>query len=102
MPQEFDSITQNDGLVIADFYAEWCGPCKAQAPILDELSKEFEGKIDIVKINVDELPELAARFGIMSIPTLVFFQNKKPIGNTVGLQRKEALLSKISLLKSTN
>ena len=100
--QQFDSATQSGRLVIADFYADWCGPCKAQGPILDELSEELAGKVDIIKINVDEQPELAARFGVMSIPTLVFFQNKELVGTAVGLQRKQALLTKVAMLQATN
>ena len=99
---EFDSATQSGRLVIADFYAEWCGPCKAQGPILDELAEDLQGKVDIIKINVDEQPDLAARFGVMSIPTLAFFQNKKLVGTAVGLQRKEALLNKVSMLEAVN
>ena len=64
---------------IIDFYTEWCGPCKTLSPILEELSKEYEGKVDIYKVNIDEQRELAEAFGIMSVPSLLFIPlNKKP------------------------
>ena len=75
--QEFDETIKTGNVVIADFYADWCGPCQVQAPILEELSKELDGKVDIIKINVDQQQELAQRFGVRSIPTLVFFQRPK-------------------------
>jgi len=64
--------TISSGLVLVDFYADWCGPCKSIAPILEDLSKEFEGRVDIYKVNVDENHELAGAFNIRSIPALLF------------------------------
>jgi thioredoxin 1 len=70
--------------VIADFWAEWCGPCRMIAPILRELSKDYQDRLKIVKINVDEEPDLASRFGIQSIPTLLFFKGGQVVKQQIG------------------
>ena len=64
-----------EGLVLVDFYADWCGPCKMLGPVLDNLAEELKGKVKIVKVNVDELSEIAQEYGVMSIPTLILFNN---------------------------
>ena len=74
--------------VVVDFWAEWCGPCKLIAPVLDELAGEFQGKVKVVKLNVDENPATSAKYGVRSIPTLLFFKN--PIGNRFGQVMKFA------------
>ncbi|MNW11220.1 Thioredoxin [compost metagenome] len=74
-----------------DFWAPWCGPCKMIAPILDELSAELGDSVKIAKLNVDENPETASRFGVMSIPTLIFFKDGQPVDKVVGLNSKESL-----------
>lgn len=87
----FDSAV-SDGLVLLDFWAEWCGPCRMQAPVLDELDKELEGKVKICKVDVDENPDLARRFGVMSIPTLIAFKDGEQLEKRIGLQSREELL----------
>lgn len=98
--QEFEEAIQKGKIVIADFYADWCGPCQTQLPILEDLSKNVEGRVDIIKINVDQQQELSRRFGVRSIPTLVFFQNQNTVETSVGLLSKSELLKKISALES--
>ncbi len=85
-------VLGSKGTVLVDFWAAWCGPCKLLAPIIEELAEEFEGKAVIGKVEIDEEPDLAAQFGIMSIPTLVLFQDGKEINRVVGLQSKQALV----------
>jgi thioredoxin 1 len=77
--------------VLVDFFAEWCGPCKMQTPVLQELSSTWEGKVKIVKVDVDQNNELAGQFGVMSIPTLIVFKNGKPQNQMIGFQQKEKL-----------
>jgi thioredoxin 1 len=74
--------------VLVDFWAEWCGPCRMVAPVIDELSKEYEGKVAFAKVNVDENAPLSSRYGIMSIPTLIVFKNGKPAQQVVGFRPK--------------
>lgn len=78
-----------EGVVVVDFWAPWCGPCKMIAPILEELDKEFEGKAKITKLNVDDYQDVANKFGIMSIPTLLVFKNGELQDKTTGFQPKE-------------
>ena len=78
--EELNSELKNNEVVLVDFYADWCGPCKALAPILEEIDNDRE-KVKIVKINIDRNPDIAKRFGIMSIPTLIVFKNGKEIKN---------------------
>ena len=87
---EFDAIKDN-GVVLVDFYADWCGPCKMISPILEELAKEYEGKVTIVKVNVDENGDIAGRYGAMSIPNLVLFKNGDVVKQVVGFQPKNQL-----------
>ncbi|MBQ8439661.1 MAG: thioredoxin [Clostridia bacterium] len=77
--------------VLVDFWASWCGPCRMLAPVIDEIAEENEN-VKVCKVNVDEQEELAARFGIMSIPTLLVFRNGELVNQTVGVQSKQALL----------
>jgi thioredoxin 1 len=82
--------------VLVDFWAEWCGPCKMIAPILDEIAAEHAGKITIAKLNVDDNPDVARRFDVMSIPTLIVFQDGQPARRLVGAKGKGQLLQELS------
>ena len=89
---EFESEVLNSKLpVIIDFWAEWCGPCRMLAPILDQLSEELEGKVKIVKMNIDENPETPSKFGVRGIPTMLLFKEGKQIATKVGVQPKNVL-----------
>ena len=77
--------------VLLDFYADWCGPCRAQGKILEELSHKFEGEIKICKCNVDNNPELASEFGVMTIPNLVFFKNGNKVGQYSGVMQEAGI-----------
>jgi thioredoxin 1 len=92
--ETFDKSIES-GVTLVDFWAPWCGPCKMQLPIVEELSSELEGQATIAKINVDEEPEIASQFGVMSIPTLIIFKDGQPVDKMVGLQSKDALKNKI-------
>jgi len=83
--EEFQAAVSAADIAMVDFWASWCGPCKMLAPAIDAIGQQYEGKALIAKVNVDEEPALAAQFGIMSIPTVVFLQNGKEIGRKVGL-----------------
>ncbi|MBD3920734.1 thioredoxin [Paenibacillus sp. PR3] len=93
-----ENFTQSieNGVSLVDFWAPWCGPCKMQLPIVEELATELEGQATIGKINVDEQPELASQFGVMSIPTLILFKDGQPVDKLVGLQSKDSLKTRIS------
>jgi thioredoxin 1 len=84
--------------VLVDFYADWCGPCKMLAPIIDEIAKEFNGKIVVGKLDVDANPITAQKFNVMSIPTIIIFKDGQPVKQLVGYQGKETLVKEISTL----
>lgn len=84
-------VLQADVPVVVDFWAEWCGPCKMIAPSLDEIAAEMAGQVKIAKLNIDENPELAAQFGVRSIPTLLMFKNGEVAANMVGAAPKSRL-----------
>ena len=92
----FNELIADDKLVIVDFWATWCGPCRMISPILDELEEEMADQITVVKVNVDDADEIAAQFRIMSIPTLLFFKNGQIVDKTVGAMPKNILVDKIN------
>jgi thioredoxin 1 len=91
----FDELLQDSKLVIVDFWAVWCGPCRMISPILDELEEEMAQEITVVKVNVDDADEIAARYRIMNIPTLLFVKNGQVVDKTVGAMPKNALADRI-------
>lgn len=95
--QSFDQdVLKSGSPVVVDFWAEWCGPCRMVAPILDEVSEELGDKLKIVKLNVDENPETASKYGIMSIPTLLLFKDGKIASRQVGAAPKAKLVQWIN------
>ena len=87
-----EKVLKNKNIVLCDFWAEWCGPCKQITPILEELSNEYkENNVTIAKVNIDDNPETPSKFGIMSIPTLMLFKEGKLVSTQVGLQEKSTL-----------
>ena len=94
-----EEVLNSQGIILVDFWAEWCGPCKMMGPVLEELAKEFEGKaIKIAKCNVDENNELAQKYEIMSIPAFKVFKNGNIIDDWVGAQPKEAIKQRLEKL----
>lgn len=85
-------------LVLVDFWAPWCGPCQMQGPIVEEVAKELEPKVKVGKLNVDENPNTASQYQIMSIPTLIIFKDGKVTERLIGLQSKEVLVNKLRAL----
>jgi thioredoxin 1 len=90
-------VLQSDKPVIVDFWAEWCGPCHAIAPVLDRIAEERSDEVKLVKVNIDEEQELAMRYGIASIPTVVLFKDGEPAAAAIGAQPKQALERSLGL-----
>ena len=99
--QSFDEeVLQSDKPVLVDFWAEWCGPCHAVAPVLDRIVEDRNGDIKLVKVNIDEQPALSQRFGVQSIPTMILFKNGEPAAEAIGAQPKPALEKALGLTGS--
>jgi thioredoxin 1 len=95
----FDEIVlKSDKPVLVDFWASWCGPCRMVAPIVEAIAGRFEGQIEVGKVNVDDAPALATKYGIRSIPTLIIFKGGEAAERTVGVQTEDALAGMITKL----
>lgn len=96
--QNFDEILQNNAVVMVDFGAIWCGPCKALAPVVEEIANEYEGRAAVCKADVEECSSIAARFRIRNVPTVLFFKNGELKDKSVGAVQKSTLTQKIDAL----
>jgi len=94
----FDDTIKNNEVVLVDFWAPWCGPCRMIAPIIDELAEEYEGKAVVAKVNTDEEQDIAIRYGIRSIPTILFFKNGELVDQMVGAASKDVFKQKLDAL----
>jgi len=92
-----NDVLQAEKPVIVDFWAEWCGPCHAVAPVLDQIAQERDGELTVAKVNIDEQPALAQRYGVMSIPTIILFKGGRPEAAAVGAQPKGMLERNLGL-----
>ncbi len=90
-----ESVLEREGLTVVDFWAEWCGPCRMIAPIIEDLSKEYDGKVLVGKLDVDNNPEVSMKYGIRSIPTILFLKNGEVVEKQVGATSKQVLAGKI-------
>lgn len=86
-----EEVLKSDKPVLVDFWATWCGPCKMVKPVVEKLAGEYDGKVKVVEVDVDQNPQLSGQFGIMSIPTLMFFKGAQPVKTMIGAQGEEAL-----------
>lgn len=90
--------TLSEGVALVDFWAPWCGPCRMIAPVIEKLAEEFDGKAKVCKVNTDEEQDIAVKFGIRSIPTIIFFKDGEMVDQVVGAQSEAALAEKINSL----
>lgn len=96
--EDFFNIIKTNKLVVVDFYADWCGPCKMMAPILEQIAIEMNGDLEIIKVNIDEESTLANQYSIMSIPTLLVFLDEDLVAKVTGFQQKEKIIATITKL----
>ncbi len=94
-----EKVLDSEKLTMIDFWAEWCGPCRAIGPVVEELSKEYAGKVNVGKVNVDQNPQLSVNYGITSIPAIVFVKGGKVVDKLVGAQPKSNFVKKIEALR---
>lgn len=92
---EFDKLIQQDKPTLVDFYATWCGPCKMQAPILEEVKNKVGDKANVIKVDIDKNEDLARKYNVQSIPTIILFKNGEAVWRAVGLQQADVLESKV-------
>ena len=90
-----EKVVESSGIVLVDFWAPWCAPCRMLGPLLEKLGQELKGRAQIAKLNVDENPQTASQFGIMSIPNLILFKDGQKVEQLIGLQTKETIKEKI-------
>ena len=94
-----EKVLDSEKLTMIDFWAEWCGPCRAIGPVVEELSKEYDGSVNIGKVNVDQNPQLSINYGITSIPAIIFVKGGKVVDKLVGAQPKSNFVKRIEALK---
>jgi thioredoxin 1 len=90
-----EEVIEAEEVVLVDFWAPWCGPCRMVGPILEEVARDYEGLAKVVKVNVDENPELSSQYNVMSIPTLIIFKNGQPVDGAIGALPKAAIEDKL-------
>lgn len=93
-----ETVLSSDKLTVIDFWAEWCGPCRAIGPVIEDLAKEYDGKVNVGKVNVDHNPQLSTTYGITSIPAILFVKDGKVVDKLVGAQPKSNFVKKIEAL----
>ena len=96
----FEATVKKDGIVLLDFWAEWCGPCHMVSPVLEQIAEERSEELRVAKVNIDEEPDLAQRYGVMSIPTMILFRDGEPAAAALGAQPKQNLERALGLVES--